>query len=84
MNVPEAPIQPVVVNIAVAAQYLEVSPDTVRRLIRSGAIPHARIGHSIRIRRVDLDSYVTDQVSRKWRRFDGRGRRNVPTELQDD
>lgn len=53
--------------------YLGVSPDTVRRLIRNGTIPHARIGNSIRIRRADLDGYLEGQISRQWQPVDNRG-----------
>jgi len=66
-------IQPVVLSIPQAATYLCVSSDTVRRLIRSGTIPHARIGNSIRIRRADLDGYLESQISRQWQPIDNRG-----------
>ncbi len=66
-------IQPVVLSIPQAGAYLSVSPDTVRRLIRSGTIPHARIGNSIRIRRADLDGYLDSQISRQWQPVDNRG-----------
>ena len=69
----ETAIQPVVLSIPQASTYLSVSSDTVRRLIRSGYIPHARIGNSIRIRRADLDGYVERQVSRQWQPVDNRG-----------
>ena len=62
-------------SISDAATYLAVSTDTVRRLIRAGEIPHARIGNSIRIRRVDLESYLEAQTTREWKRVDRRGRR---------
>ncbi len=68
-------IQAAVVSITDAAVYLGVSADTVRRLVRSGSIPHARIGNSIRIRRTDLDGYLESQISREWRPVDGRGRK---------
>ena len=61
----ETVIQPVVLSIPQASTYLSVSPDTVRRLIRKGTIPHARIGNSIRIRRADLDVYLEHQISRQ-------------------
>jgi excisionase family DNA binding protein len=70
----EVAIEPSVLSIAQAGMYLAVSPDTVRRLIRGGSIPHARIGNSIRIRRQDLDSYVEGQISRQWHPVDNRGR----------
>jgi excisionase family DNA binding protein len=75
MKMSEEPLQPAAISIAGAGTYLGVSPDTVRRLVRAGAIPHARIGSSIRIRRADLDEYLDSQTSREWRRVDGRGRR---------
>ena len=34
-------VQPAVLSIPQAGVYLNVSPDTVRRLIRGGTIPHA-------------------------------------------
>jgi excisionase family DNA binding protein len=75
MNDPKAPVQPATVSIPDAARYLGVSADTVRRLIRGGALPHARIGNSIRIRRADLETYLQDQTSTQWRPVDGRGRK---------
>jgi excisionase family DNA binding protein len=39
-----------------AADILRVSPETIRRRVRSGALPARKLGHSaIRIRRDDLD-----------------------------
>ena len=75
MKISETTIQPAAVSIADAAVYLAVSADTVRRLVQSGSIPHARIGNSIRIRRMDLDGYLESQISREWRPVDGRGRK---------
>ncbi len=69
----EAAIQPVVLSIPQAGLYLGVSSDTVRRLVRGGTIPHARIGNSIRIRRADLDAYIDGQISRRWQPVDNRG-----------
>ena len=66
-------IQPAVLSISQAGIYLSVSADTVRRLIRKGSIPHARIGNSIRIRRADLDGYLDLQISRQWQPVDNRG-----------
>jgi excisionase family DNA binding protein len=71
----ETIMQAAAVSITDAAMYLGVSADTVRRLVRGGAIPHARIGNSIRIRRSDLDGYLDGQISRQWRPVDGRGRK---------
>ena len=68
MSTKVAEIQPVVLSIVQAGAALSVSSDTMRRLIRNGAIPHARIGNSIRIRRTDLDDYLQGQISQQWRR----------------
>jgi excisionase family DNA binding protein len=68
-------LEPAALSIADTGRYLAVSIDTVRRLIRSGNLPHARIGNSIRIRRADLDAYLCGQTSRQWRPVDGRGRK---------
>lgn len=43
------------------AALLSVSPSTVERLVRRGELPSVKIGTKIRrIRRVDLDRYVTE------------------------
>ncbi len=73
MKTVETMIQPAVLSVPQAGVYLSVSSDTVRRLIRNGTIPHARIGNSIRIRRADLDGYLEGQVSRQWQPVDNRG-----------
>jgi excisionase family DNA binding protein len=67
--------EPAALSVPTAAIYLGVSVDTIRRLVRAGSIPHARIGSAIRIRRADLDAYLEDQTSREWRPFNGRGQR---------
>ena len=72
-KVMETVIEPVVLSICQAGAYLSVSSDTVRRLIRNGIVPHARIGNSIRIRRADLDGYLERQVSCQWQPVDNRG-----------
>lgn len=70
----ESICEPVVMNVANAGAYLSVSADTVRRLIRAGHLPHARIGNSLRVRRSDLDAYLDKQTTTEWHRVDGRGR----------
>ena len=72
-KVMEAVVEPALFSVPQASAFLNVSPDTVRRLIRSGTIPHARIGNSIRIRRADLESYLEAQISRCWQPVDNRG-----------
>jgi excisionase family DNA binding protein len=41
-----------------AAEFLNVSESTVYRLIRGGELPAYRVGHSIRISQVALESYL--------------------------
>lgn len=78
MGKSSTPLQPAAISIPDAGKYLGVSADTVRRLIRSGTIPHARIGSSIRIRRTDLEAYLEAQTSTQWRPADGRGPKGPP------
>ena len=64
-----ARIQPVTMTYDEAAQYLGVSPRTVRRLVADGSLRHVPIpgrGEGVklvRIRREDLDAYL-DAVAR--------------------
>lgn len=37
---------------------LQVSPATVKRLIRSGELPAVKVGRTTRVRRADLEEYV--------------------------
>jgi excisionase family DNA binding protein len=69
----ETTVQPAAVSVPEAGRYLGVSSDTVRRLIHAGDIPHARIGASIRIRRMDLDAYLESRTSTQWQPLPGRG-----------
>lgn len=57
-----------------AAAYLAVTKATVYALVRSGELPHTRVGQNIRFRLVDLDAYLAARTSREWKRVDGRGR----------
>ena len=66
-------IQPAVLSVSEAGTYLAVSSDTVRRLIRDGAVPHVRVGNSIRLHKADLDTYLRDRTTTHWERVDGRG-----------
>jgi excisionase family DNA binding protein len=61
-------------DLTEAAAYLAVSIDTVRRLVASGDIPHARVLQSIRLRVQDLDAYLEARTSRDWKPEEGRGR----------
>jgi excisionase family DNA binding protein len=75
------PIGPRVLDAQGAARYLSLGLDTLYRLVRSGELPHSRIGKSIRFRPEDLDDYIAARVTREWTRVDRRGRpRQAPTE----
>jgi len=63
-----------VLDVREAAAYLAISEETVRRYVRSGELPHTRVGRSIRFRLVDLDAYLKARTSRAWEPEDGRGR----------
>lgn len=58
-----------------AAAYLAVKLGTLYTLVRSGELPHTRVGHNLRFRLVDLDAYLEEHTSRTWQRVDGRGSR---------
>ncbi len=62
-------------SVVDGAAFLRVSPDTIRRLIKSGVLAHARIGNSIRIRRIDLEQFLKSKTSTNWEPVDGRGPR---------
>jgi len=79
MSSAETPVRAAALSVTDAGKYLGVSSDTVRRLVRSGVVPHARIGNSIRIRCADLETYLEAQTSREWRPVDGRGRKAAGT-----
>jgi excisionase family DNA binding protein len=57
-----------------AAAYLSVSEVTVRRLVKAGSVPHARVLNSIRFRVADLDQYLAERTSRSWGPEGARGR----------
>ena len=48
-----------------AADYLAVSPRTVRQLVHDGALPVVRVGGSVRIRRAALEAYVAERETRR-------------------
>ena len=61
-------IRPAVLTKAQAAKYLASSEVTLSRLVKAGDIPHTRVGKSLRFRIVDLDEYLEEHTSRKWKR----------------
>ncbi len=46
------------------AGYVRVNPQTIYRLLRSGKLPGAKIGHQWRVRKTDLDAYLHGRVAR--------------------
>lgn len=67
-------VSPRVLDAQGAARYLSLGLDTLYRLVRSGELPHSRVGKSIRFRPEDLDEYISARVTRQWSRVDRRGR----------
>lgn len=55
---------PTLVPIRVVAETLDVSTDTVRRMIAARQIPAARIRGGWRIRVSDLDAYITRHTAK--------------------
>lgn len=45
-------------TIRAAGNLLSVSDDTIRRTIKSGALPASKIGGQYRIKASDLDAYI--------------------------
>lgn len=74
METSRTTIQPAVLSVAHSASYLGVSTITIRRIIKSGEIPHVRVGNSIRIRLTDLDAYINSNTTTEWKPESGRGR----------
>ena len=53
-------------TVAQTAQYLKVCEKTVRRLIASRKLIASRIGgRSLRIRKEDIDTYLTEHTNKK-------------------
>lgn len=53
-------------DVHTVAKQLSVTEQTVYRLIRSGRLPHTRVGRALRVRKVDLDAYLEEQTSTCW------------------
>ncbi|HEY3942005.1 MAG TPA: helix-turn-helix domain-containing protein [Acidimicrobiales bacterium] len=51
-------------TVGEVARLLRVSTMTVYRLINTRRLPAVRIGRSFRVREVDLDRYVAEQLTR--------------------
>lgn len=53
--------QPEVLTAEEAAAYLRVSMNTMRKLLRDGEIPAAKVGREWRIKRAALDTFLDGQ-----------------------
>jgi excisionase family DNA binding protein len=57
-----ASIEPIVYDVPTAAQALRVSVHLIRKLVYNGALPAARVGDRVLIRRQDLDAFLASRV----------------------
>lgn len=48
-----------------AAEYLQVTVDTIRRYVREGRIPAGQLGRGYRIRQEDLDAFLASVPAHK-------------------
>ncbi len=48
-----------ILTIPEVARYLRMSPSKVYYLVSRGEIPHLKIGRNVRIRKTDLDRWLT-------------------------
>ena len=58
------PTEPTFHTVKETAGYLHLCEKQVRRLISRGALPAYRFGTALRIKREDIDSYVSAQLVR--------------------
>jgi excisionase family DNA binding protein len=63
-----------VLDVKETAAYFSITSRQVYRLVRSGEIPHTRVGSSLRFRIEDLDRYLATRTTQTWTRVDKRGR----------
>lgn len=54
-------------QITDVARLANVSPSSVRRWTRTGALPVVKLGRSVRVRWTDFDEFVKARVSRGGR-----------------
>lgn len=52
-----------ILTLEEVAQILRVSIPTVRKLIRQGKLKAFYVGNQVRIRRADLDEYISSQYA---------------------
>jgi len=54
----DAPVTPLLLRLERTAEALDVSPSTLKRLIRDGQLPAVKVQGATRVRVADLQSYV--------------------------
>ena len=59
-----------VLSVKEAAEFLRVTPETVRRLCRRGKIPFAKIGSDYRFLQRDLEALFVGQEPKRMSRED--------------
>jgi excisionase family DNA binding protein len=64
-----------VLRVQEVAELLDVNRATVYLMVRRGELPHVRVAKAIRVARADVEAYVSERVSRSWKRVDRRGPR---------
>lgn len=53
---------PTLMTVQEVAEVLHLSVDAVRARIRARALASAKIGHSVRVPRVDLERYIAERI----------------------
>lgn len=56
-------------TVAEIAAELRVDPETVRRMIRRGDLAAFRYGSCLRVKRTDLDAFISARMGRASRRL---------------
>ncbi len=56
-----------------ACAYLNVAASTLYRWVRDGKLPHLRMGPRIKFRLSDLEAFLEQLVTTKWKRHEKRG-----------
>lgn len=59
-----ASIEPIVYDVPTAAQALRISVALVRKLVHTRALPVARVGDRVLIRRQDLNAFLEASVGK--------------------
>jgi excisionase family DNA binding protein len=60
------------IDVEEASEYLDVSQDTVYKLVSAGLIAHARVGRKIRTTRQAIDRYLEAQMASMEQQLTGK------------